>query len=391
MFFVLYSFLLFRFLRGWPDHSKLIIAGEAIDPAGDVTDTRPDIGWQLQPDQPLVSVVVCCKNEATGLPHLLHSLLRQSYSSFELILVDDQSTDSTATLIREFIPRFSGCNQSARLLQPQTSGKKQALRAGVEAASGQWVLTTDADCRPHPRWIETLVNAIVHSEADMLLGPVKITDESSFFMRLQQLEFATLVASGMASAAAGHPFMANAANMAFRRSSFLAVKMQLHDEELSGDDVFLVHALKKNGLQVAPVFNACAMVSTNGVETLRKFVRQRFRWAAKAPAYRDTDSWWTQLGVVGMNLEMIILLLLMLTATFRFEISDGWLVAGWFVTSSILFTKLMLDWLFVRRFSPFFQLKPSVVLVLGLFLIYPLYVLLIGGAVLLNRSARHRW
>jgi glycosyltransferase involved in cell wall biosynthesis len=92
--------------------------------------------------RPFVSVIVPARNEETSLGACLESLVSQTGVDFEIILVDDGSTDRT----REIAQSFAG----VRVVEPGPlptgwSGKNNALVAGAKEARGEWLLFTDAD------------------------------------------------------------------------------------------------------------------------------------------------------------------------------------------------------------------------------------------------------
>lgn len=350
---LLYINWMLRLVRGWKKGSVAVV------PKAD--------------DEPLVSVVVCFHNEEKRLAPLLEALAQQSYQRVEYVFVDDQSTDRTYSMLSG----FAAGRSNAMVVRSFERGKKKALRQGVSHATGELILTTDADCRPGRDWIATMVHYFSSTRADLLIGAVRIAPVSGFPGKLQQLEFATLVASGMASAAVGRPFMANGANLAVRRSVFAELSHRLNDAELSGDDVFLLHAVKRNKGKIVPVFSSDAMVETEGVGSLSAFFRQRLRWASKSPSYRDTEILFTQALVSSVNLLMLLWCVLPHTA---------WPVFVLAVTS-----KLSVDCLFVSRFRHFFNIPDSPGLVAALFAGYPFYVLITAVSVLLAGRGRRQW
>ena len=89
-------------------------------------------------------MIVACRNEEEKLPLLLDCIARQDYPKelFEVIIVDDNSTDKTFEIASE----FAGSTKLI-VLNNKGNGKKQAVRTGIEASSGNLIITTDADCR----------------------------------------------------------------------------------------------------------------------------------------------------------------------------------------------------------------------------------------------------
>src|SRR5438876_6543960 len=96
---------------------------------------------------PTVSIIVPARNEEASLSACLESLVAQSGVEFEIILVDDHSTDHTADIARSF-PTVKVITADA--LPANWGGKSNALWSGVRHARGQWLLFTDADTIHHP-------------------------------------------------------------------------------------------------------------------------------------------------------------------------------------------------------------------------------------------------
>ncbi|MCU0454685.1 MAG: glycosyltransferase, partial [Bacteroidales bacterium] len=133
-----------------------------------------------------VSVVVACRNEEKDLPGLLSGLTAQDYDPdlFEVILVDDNSDDSTwqiasgYTGIRHFKP-----------LKNTLRGKKYAINAGIKAGSGELIVTTDADCRHAGSWLRTIASLYSEKKPEMIICPVEMRGSPGFIQRFQELEF----------------------------------------------------------------------------------------------------------------------------------------------------------------------------------------------------------
>ncbi|MBE6312904.1 MAG: glycosyltransferase, partial [Bacteroidales bacterium] len=163
----------------------------------------------LSSQKELVSIVVAFRNEEQHLAKLQNALAKQTYKNYELILVNDHSTDNFKSKISQ--------ERRIRLLNATEEGKKRALLEGVNAAKGDIVLCTDADCLPCPTWIESIVSFFGTNQTDMVIAPVVMIPEKKAFERIQTLEFASLQAATAGSACAGDPIMCNGANMAFKK------------------------------------------------------------------------------------------------------------------------------------------------------------------------------
>lgn len=106
------------------------------------------------PRVPAVSVVVACYNGARTLRTCLDSLSRLHYPDYEVLLVDDGSTDATAAIAEEF-PAVR------RLRHERNEGLSAARNTGIQAARGEIVAFTDADCRADEDWLYYLVNDLL--------------------------------------------------------------------------------------------------------------------------------------------------------------------------------------------------------------------------------------
>lgn len=308
-----------------------------------------------------VSLVICCKNEAHNLPALIEALKQQSVSNFELIWVNDNSTDETLEILEDSVHYFA----DAKVLNSPFTGKKQAQQLGISSAKANFIITTDADCKPDTKWIEFFLNFQEKHHADLIIAPIKLADGVNTSQRLQQLEFATLVGSGMGAAGAGFPIFCNAANMAFNKQIWIDCQNDMHNNEISGDDVFLLHCIKKRKGNIKVLNISESIVETNPVKTLKEFVNQRKRWASKSSQYQDVATIFTALNVSLIN---IFLILLFFTSIFFPSV--------WKIFVFVFLFKFITDYSFLANIKSFFRLNFSVVDVFLLSVIYPFYVVL---------------
>ena len=232
-----------------------------------------------------VSVIVACRNEEKNLPLLLNDISQQNYSPdlHELIVVDDNSTDSTYQVASGFTKI-----KNLRVLKNRGKGKKQALRTGTEASTGKLIITTDADCRVGSSWIRTIASFHTENKPEMIICPVMLESGKGFFSGFQELEFLSLQGITAGSAAAGNPVMCNGANLAFPKEIYSVYAVNLHDELVSGDDVFLLHNLKGDHRnKIMWLESGLSMVKTKASDTLYSFFNQRARWISKVGYYND--------------------------------------------------------------------------------------------------------
>lgn len=243
----------------------------------------PDID---DPKLPFVTVLVPARNEAARITHCLASLGAQRYheARVEFVIVDDHSEDATAGIVMDVAAR----DDRFRLVRASDPGKKAAISMGVTQARGEIIVTTDADCLHEEDWLRAMVAPFAQG-ADLVAGPVIYADRRGFFRRLQALEFLGLVGVGAGFFGIGYPRLCNGANLAYRRSEFVAISgFDANAGIPSGDDEFLLHAIVyQRGGDARFVSSPASVVRTDPAPTVREFLRQRVRWASKGREYSD--------------------------------------------------------------------------------------------------------
>ncbi|MCX6334101.1 MAG: glycosyltransferase [Bacteroidia bacterium] len=235
-----------------------------------------------------VSVIVACRNEEKNLPSFLLDIAAQDYNPefFELIIVDDNSSDSTY----QIASGFKGIKYINLLRNPE-AGKKKALKKGVETCTGDLVITTDADCRMGRSWLTTIASFYSEHKPEMIICPVAMEGTIGFFQRFQELEFLSLQGITAGSAMRHNPVMCNGANLAFTKKAYQNNAGNLHEEKVSGDDVFLLHSMKRNDVnKIRWLESPEALLITGTASTFSSFLHQRARWISKAGAYFDRSS-----------------------------------------------------------------------------------------------------
>jgi cellulose synthase/poly-beta-1,6-N-acetylglucosamine synthase-like glycosyltransferase len=247
-----------------------------------------------------ISIVVAARNEEENIERCLKSLVSQTYpaDNYEVIIVDDGSTDKTSSLVKSYSERYDNISHVPLIYDSsQKIGRKPiALAKGIAQANGEIILITDADCIVPPRWIEIMVN---HFEDGVVFvaGPVAESDSNTFFSKMEQLEFLGLITTAAGLIGIGRPIICNGANLAYRKDAFAAVD-GFNAESSSNDDEFLMNkmAYRKIGKIVfAP--EADAVVTTRSSNTLSTFFRQRIRWANKRGHYEDQSILFTLVGL----------------------------------------------------------------------------------------------
>lgn len=327
------------------------------------------LGWEQLPitlvadeTTPKVTVLIPVRNEAPHIQALLMDISRQNYAGdIEILVIDDHSTDNTAAIVTALLGKIP--NLTLLPLAVGREGKKVAITQGVSEAGGTIVLTTDGDCRVAKGWVAAMLG-VFKEDVHLVSGPVKFTG-SRVWNKMLQLEFSALIASGAAFIGLGKPVMANGANLAFRKQTFLNVHgFEGNENTASGDDVFLLHKiLDTYGGGIAFAKNTEAMVRTQPPGSFLTFIQQRVRWAGKWRAYTQL---FTQLVALGVALVSITVLV-----AFFYVLSH---CISPFLYVNLLVVKAFFDYLFLRAFARFWGDKVNLLRVLILQIIHPVYV-----------------
>ncbi len=320
--------------------------------------SRPVFEENNTPSPIKVSVVVCARNESARIQHLLACLENQSYIHKEIIVVDDGSTDGTADVVLTF-------PYVALLSISDSVGKKQALKTGIEHATGELIVCTDADCTMGTAWLETLAKCYDQQKPDMIIAPVRVSSNKTLFQKMQAVEFMSLAASTAGAAAIGHPIMCNGANLSFTKKAWSRSSDKLMEKYESGDDMFLMESIKRQGGKIVFVKSEKALVTTTPSLTLRAFFQQRSRWVSKSNGYTDRE---IQFAAILVALVTIAPLLFSLLGFFNSQFFLLGLIL-WVVKSSM-------DWTFLRLFRSFFSIPLPLSIFLPLAILYPFYLTL---------------
>ena len=111
----------------------------------------------------LVSVIVPVYNVSPYLREALDSVINQTYKELEIIIVDDGSTDGSASIYEE----YAASDPRIKLIHQANKGLSGARNTGLEHATGEFVSFIDSDDSISPMFIESLVNAMVSTSADV--------------------------------------------------------------------------------------------------------------------------------------------------------------------------------------------------------------------------------
>ncbi len=237
-----------------------------------------------------VSVVVCGHDEQQNLHELLPLLLKQDYPEFEVVIVEDRSNDESYDFLYGECKKYNHLRLVRVKHKPEhVHGKKFALTLGIKAAKHEWILLTDADCRPGSnRWLKEMSSRFSNENA-IVLGYSPYLKKSGLLNLFIRYETLLTAIQYLGMAILGKPYMGVGRNLAYRKSLFMGNKgFNTHLSVTGGDDDLLVNQLshKKN---TAIVIGSESLVYSNPKTSWKQFYYQKLRHLSVGKRYKAGD------------------------------------------------------------------------------------------------------
>jgi len=315
-----------------------------------------------------ISVIVPVRNEAKTIVKCLKAIQNQNFGrdSFEVIIVNDHSTDNTLVVIKDFIEN-TDLNIELYSLSDNTS-KKEALALGIEKSKYDLIATTDADCIVKKDWLTYISNAI-GEHCDMLLGPVMFQESHRLLGGFQTLDMLALQGIEFGALAFQTPILNNAANLAYSKKTFKGLGGLDNFNTPSGDDVFLLEKFQSKGKRIRGVFLRDFIVETAPQISLSSLFQQRLRWASKSKYYTNKSLLFFSTLILIENLTIIFIYFgIPLVEKYRFYLGI------------LLFSKWLIDFILLFLMADFFKRRSALFYFIPVQILYPIYIVLIGLA-----------
>lgn len=331
------------------------------------------------------SIVIPARNEEQNIGNCIQSILDNDYPKhlYEIIVVDDYSTDATAAMVEDFARQHSNIRliKLHEILQHQqlNSYKKKAIETAIGFATHEWIITTDADCTVPKNWLHHYDAYLQKNPVYFVGAPVVFHSENTVLSVFQQLDFLTLQGITAASVSAGFHSMCNGANLAYKKSVFYEVGgFKGIDNIASGDDMLLMHKIKQRfSNKIGYLFSKGAVVHTKAMPTWKAFLNQRIRWASKSTHYTDKKVFAVLLLVYMVNLLMLVMPFCSFSS---FKIFKYWVL--------FMVIKSSIECIFLFYVTSFFKKRK----LLGwFFFMQPLHILYTVVAGLLGKAGAYTW
>ncbi|HEX7844587.1 MAG TPA: glycosyltransferase [Chitinophagaceae bacterium] len=330
-----------------------------------------------QATQTTISVIIPARNEEENIGQLLAALQEQTYSKelFEVIVIDDHSTDRTAAIVQQFA--------FAKLIQLKddnlNSYKKKAIETGIAAATGELIVTTDADCVPLEVWLQTIASFKQERKAVLVAAPVAINCGSAVLQMFQAIDFMVLQGITGAVVHKRQMNMCNGANLAYERNVFNEVDgFNGIDHIASGDDMLLMYKIaNKYPEGIHYLKSKEATVYTQPAKTWKEFFNQRIRWASKAAKYDDKRILPVLLLVYLFNFSFLVL-----------AIAGFWNLEFWLWILGLLVAKTLVELPLFISVAKFFDKQWAIKL---FFFFQPLHIFYTIISGLFGQFGKYEW
>ncbi|MFC2138181.1 glycosyltransferase [Bacteroidota bacterium] len=260
-----------------------------------------------------VSVIICAQNEEKNLKSFLPEILEQDYPEYEVIVVDDCSTDSTAEVLAEFKGKYPNLKVTFINKDDKFShGKKLALTVGIKAATNEWLLLTDADCKPvSKKWISSM-SANFTEKTSIVLGYGGYLRNRTILSNLIRFDTLFIAIQYLTFALKGKPYMGVGRNLAYRKSLFFENKgFSRHYHILSGDDdIFINEVATRDNTQIE--ISPKSMVLSLPQKTWGNWFKQKIRHFQTGKFYKFRTKFVLGIEVLSRLLFYYSFILLML-------------------------------------------------------------------------------
>ncbi|MEN8192439.1 MAG: glycosyltransferase family 2 protein, partial [Bacteroidota bacterium] len=263
---------------------------------------------------PFVSIIVPVFNEGITLKNSIESLLKLDYSNYEIIIVNDGSTDESKEIAESLVGYQEGEYNKIKisLINKPNSGKAKALNAGIQYSNAGFILCMDGDSILSPKTLKKSVRHFVNPEVGAVAGNVKIQNRRTWLTDLQALEY--IHGLNLARSAQGQIRMVNIipGPIGIFRKEVLS-EVGYYSSDTFAEDADITLKILSLGWKIEYEPDAWAM--TEAPETVYQLLKQRYRWTRgilqavrkhKRFLFNPTINFYNTLVLWGMFYESLI-------------------------------------------------------------------------------------
>ena len=262
-----------------------------------------------------VSVIICARNEEENLRKNLPLILTQKYPDFEVIVINDCSTDGTEDYLDKLKEQYPAL-KITKIKEDRKfkHGKKLAVTIGIKAANHEFLLFTDADCRPESDlWINHMMRNL-SPEISIVLGYGGYSEHKGLLNTLVRFETFYIAIQFFSYALTGFPYMGVGRNLAYRKSLFFDNKgFARHSHLISGDDdLFVNEVANRNNtrIEISPESHT----RSESKKTWKEWYFQKKRHLTTGPDYKILTKFLLSLEVLSRIIIYAGFIFLLVTA-----------------------------------------------------------------------------
>ena len=282
-----------------------------------------------------ISVIVCAKNEEKNVRTLIPLLVEQNYPQFEIVLIDDASSDNTLDIFEE----FEKLHSNIKLVKVENNeafwgNKKYALTLGIKAAKNEYLLFTDADCLPFSKeWITDMSSQFTVEKTIILGYGAYEKIGGSFLNKIIRFETLLTAVQYFSWAKIGKPYMGVGRNLAYKREEFFKVRGFMdHMKIRSGDDdLFINQAADAKNTTVC--YLPDSFTYSKPKTSFKDWFTQKRRHVSTAKHYKIFDR--NQLGIFYAT-QLLFLILPIILLAFQFQ---------WIAVLSVIGFRYIFAWI----------------------------------------------
>lgn len=229
---------------------------------------------------PTISIIIAARNEEKDISYCISSLISQSYdkNKTEIILINDESEDNTLPIMKKF-QQESSVIKIVNVV-PEVShlkGKARALAQGLDIASGEIILITDADCVAHKDWAKSIVE-FANQGVDIVAG-FSVIKNKDVFSSVQQLDWIHLQTMSSAGMALNRPLGIIGNNFSFRKKCYDAIGGYRNIPFTVTEDFALFEQMRKQNFSAIYPCLVEATIFTQPCKTVVNVMKQKHRWS----------------------------------------------------------------------------------------------------------------